>query len=144
MISLLTKSDLADVAFIESECFGADAWNKSMLCGEFDCGSVFLGAKSGGKTVGYVCARLIFDEAHINNVAVLPEFRRKGLGTRLIKSLFDYGAKHGVTKFTLEVNPDNAAARSLYAKSGFKEKGVRKGYYHGSDALIMWFDAGEN
>ena len=73
MTQLLTKADLDDVCVIEQVCFGADAWNKNMLEGEYDGGSVFFGIKQNSKVVAYISARIIIDEADINNVAVLPD-----------------------------------------------------------------------
>ena len=86
-ITPLDFDDLPRLAEIEKICFGADAWNYGMLKSEMDGGAVFLGAVSGGETVGYICARLIIDEADINNVAVVPEFRRRGVASALIDGL---------------------------------------------------------
>ncbi len=137
-ITPLGFDDLPRLAEIEKICFGADAWNYGMLKSEMDGGAVFLGAVSGGETVGYICARLIIDEADINNVAVVPEFRRRGVASALIDGLKDYCLKRGINRFTLEVNVNNRAAKSLYARARFVSVGIRKGYYHGEDAEIMW------
>lgn len=140
MTEFLTTDDIADIACIEQVCFGGDAWNAAMIKGEFDGGSVFLGVKDNGKTVAYICARIIIDEADINNVAVLPEYRRKGFAKELMDALVGYCRGRGADRFTLEVNSKNIAAKSLYRKLGFTTSGVRKGYYHGDDAEIMWLD----
>ena len=138
MTQLLSKNDVGELCFIEKVCFGADAWNENMLSGEFDCGSVFLGIREKGKLVAYICARIVFDEADINNVAVLPEFRRQGLGSKLLEGLFEFCEKQNVFKFTLEVNENKMDEKKLYEKHGFEVGGERKGYYHGENALIMW------
>ena len=72
MTQLLTQRDLDDVCLIEQVCFGKDAWNKNMLESEYNGGSVFFGIKRNDKVVAYISARIIIDEADINNVAVLP------------------------------------------------------------------------
>ena len=144
MTQLLTRADLDDVCVIEKECFGKDAWNFNMLLGEYDGGSVFFGIKHCDKVVAYICARLIFDEADINNVAVLPQFRKQGMAQNLIQTLVDFCMQKNIKKFTLEVNANNLPAKNLYQKMGFESCGVRKGYYHGEDAEIMWLDKEQN
>ena len=144
MTQLLTNIDLDDVCVIEQECFGKDAWNKNMLQSEYDGGSVFFGIKRDDKVVAYICARLIIDEADINNVAVLPDFRKQGMAQKLIQALVDFCKQKGIKRFTLEVNANNIPAKNLYGKMGFVSCGVRKGYYHGEDAEIMWLDKEQN
>lgn len=144
MTQLLTQLDLDDVCFIEQVCFGKDAWNKSMLESEYNGGSVFFGIKRNEKVVAYISARIIIDEADINNVAVLPEFRKQGMAQKLVGALADYCENKGIKKFTLEVNANNTPAKNLYKKMGFVSFGVRKGYYHGEDAEIMWLDKEQN
>lgn len=136
----LSEKDLQDLCEIEKQCFGTDAWNFNMLDGEFKSGSVFLGAREGKNVVGYICAKIILDEADINNVAVTSKFRRNGIAQKLLNCLIDFCKNRGVKKFTLEVNANNVAAKKLYQKTGFKTYGVRKGYYHGEDAEIMWLE----
>ncbi len=144
MTQLLTKADLDDVCVIEQICFGVDAWNKNMLEGEYDGGSVFFGIKQNDKVVAYISARIIIDEADINNVAVLPDFRKQGMAQKLVGALADYCENKGINRFTLEVNANNTPAKNLYKKMGFVSCGVRKGYYHGEDAEIMWLDKEQN
>ena len=144
MTQLLTQFDIDDICVIEQECFGKDAWNKNMLQSEYDGGSVFFGIKQNGVVVAYICARLIIDEADINNVAVLPAFRKQGMAQQLITALVGYCMQRGIKKFTLEVNANNVPAKNLYAKMGLKSCGVRKGYYHGEDAEILWLDKEQN
>lgn len=142
LVRRLDKNDVDDIADIEKTCFGSDAWNQNMLLGEFDGGSVFFGCESDNRVVGYICARIIFDEADINNIAVLPAFRGQGYAKALISALKQYCAGQGADKFTLEVNTNNIAAKNLYGKMGFVSTGIRKGYYHGEDAEIMWLTEG--
>ena len=96
--------------------------------------------KAGGEVVGYVGIWLILDEAHITNIAVHPDFRRKGIGKRLMLAATDYAESQGVDAVTLEVRASNIIAQRLYEKIGFVSVGIRPGYYHddGEDAVIMW------
>ncbi|CUH96292.1 hypothetical protein P22_2382 [Propionispora sp. 2/2-37] len=94
----------------------------------------------GRKIIGYAGMWIIVDEAHVTNVAVLPEYRGRGLGEKLMSSLKEAAAARGAASMTLEVRPSNRAARSLYEKLGFVRCGLRRNYYTDTaeDALIMW------
>ncbi len=82
----------------------------------------------------------IFDEAHITNVAVAPEYRRQGVALRLMAEMEKDFQSRGILYATLEVRIGNTAARLLYQRCGFAEAGVRKNYYAKprEDAVIMW------
>ena len=89
---------------------------------------------------GYMGIWKILDEGHITNVAVDPAFRRRHIASAMLEAMTEIMAEEGVTSLTLEVRAGNLAARELYRKKGFREAGIRKGYYedNGEDALIMW------
>ena len=76
------------------------------------------------------------------NVAVAPDYRGRGIATKLLERLFELTAGDGRRGYTLEVRVSNRAAIRLYEKLGFKARGVRRGYYtdNREDALIMWKD----
>ena len=82
---------------------------------------------------------LVADQAHINNLAVRPELRGRGLATHLLEAIVEEARHLGAASLTLEVRRSNIAAQRLYAKSGFHEAGVRKSYYTQpvEDALIL-------
>lgn len=101
----------------------------------------YLVAKSDdGKTLGFAGIWTIVDEGHITNIAVHPDYRQKGIGSALVKSLIEHCNSWGYTSLTLEVRKSNIAAQNLYKKYGFVEEGIRKKYYHDNkeDAIIMW------
>ncbi|MGN1250434.1 MAG: ribosomal protein S18-alanine N-acetyltransferase, partial [Candidatus Spyradocola sp.] len=81
----------------------------------------------------------VIDEGHITNIAVAPECRGKGYGTRVMAAMMQNAVDLGVTYMTLEVRVGNVPALALYKKMGFKKAGVRKKYYedNGEDAYIM-------
>ena len=87
---------------------------------------------------GFLCRWLVADECHILNVAVHPEFRRKGIATLLMgEAIAEAIAKKAVI-ITLEVRRSNIAARGLYRNLRFDERRVRKNYYSpGEDAIVM-------
>ena len=84
----------------------------------------------------------MLDELHINNLAVLPAYRRSQIGTALLRRVLEDGARLGASRATLEVRRSNDAARMLYEKFGFSVAGVRRGYYSkpSEDALVLWRD----
>ena len=92
--------------------------------------------------VGFVGMWMMVDEAHIINIAVRETYRGQGVGELLLISSVDIAYKLGASVVTLEVRVSNKVAQNLYTKYGFKEAGVRRGYYtdNKEDALIMTTD----
>ena len=95
-----------------------------------------------GRLVGYGGFWHILDEIHISNIAVHPEYQRKGLGRILLIHLLEEAITRKASKAALEVRRSNIAAQSLYDAFGFRIVTVRKNYYsdEGEDALVMWND----
>lgn len=90
---------------------------------------VFLAAFCGTAFAGYGAFGYVLDEGYIGNIAVAPEFRRRGVAREILKE-FDRQAKTlGLRFLTLEVRAKNAAAITLYEKYGYVKKGLRKGFY---------------
>lgn len=100
----------------------------------------YLLALDGESVIGYVGCWILSGEAQVTNIALLPDYRGKGVGTMLFGAVIEVAKERGATAMTLEVRPSNTAARALYAHYGFCEVGVRKGYYrdNGEDAIILW------
>jgi ribosomal-protein-alanine N-acetyltransferase len=96
-------------------------------------------ASSGpGGLVGFLCRWLVADECHILNVAVDPEYRRRGVGFFLLNSTIAEAVSKQASCVTLEVRRANVAARQLYRKLKFEERRLRKHYYGpGEDAIVM-------
>ena len=92
--------------------------------------------------LGYVCLWTVVDELHITNLAVHPAWRRQGIGRQLLGTLIAYYRAQGASRALLEVRPANHEARRLYETFGFREVGLRKGYYFdtGEDALLLEAD----
>jgi len=88
--------------------------------------------------VGFLCRWLVADECHILNIAVDPEYRRRGVGYLLLNSTIVEAISKQATCVTLEVRRANFAARQLYRKLKFEERRLRKHYYGpGEDAIVM-------
>ena len=98
---------------------------------------VYLAADENG-VVGFGGVMLVGEEAHVTNLLVTPERRRRGIGRDLMVTLITAAVSAGARHITLEVRAGNEAARSLYARLGLVPVGVRKGYYGDDDALILW------
>ena len=160
------EHDILEIARLETICFPEDPWSEESIRHEIlenpaalyivaevtEVADVTGDAGNTGKQTGDASAELqpviagymgvwkVVDEGHIMNVAVAPEFRRMHVGEAIIQTMLDVTAQNGVNTWTLEVRVDNDPAINLYRKFGFKEAGVRKGYYEydHTDALIMW------
>lgn len=91
---------------------------------------------------GFALAQIAADEAEILTIGVIPDWQRQGIGTRLVEGVKRAAARAGAGRLFLEVARSNAPARALYAKLGFVESGVRKGYYQSGagpaeDAIVL-------
>lgn len=135
---------------IEKACFGRDAWSIQALIGEFNNEfSHFFAHEIEGKIVGYACVRIMYEEAQICNIAVLPEYRRQGIATELLKMVAEFSKEKGCERAELEVNVANLPAVELYRKCGYDEAGIRKNFYRKSrypsrDAYTMVLTLVEN
>jgi ribosomal-protein-alanine N-acetyltransferase len=91
---------------------------------------------------GFAGFWLMADEAHLTTIAVRVRRRKKGIGELLLISIIDQALERSSRVVTLEVRVSNYDAQALYRKYGFREVGLRKGYYaeDGEDALIMTTD----
>ncbi|MEB3326153.1 MAG: GNAT family N-acetyltransferase [Synechococcus sp.] len=102
-----------------------------------------VGLWRGERLLAMACGWLVLDELHITLVAVALEQRRRGLGGRVLEALLEIARGSGALHATLEVAPGNGAAVALYRRCGFRDAGVRRGYYrNGDDALIQWVGLG--
>ena len=101
----------------------------------------FLVATLRSKIVGYVLTSLIYDSAHILSIAVLRDFRRKGIGSKLMLGLIDVLRRKGIRRVELEVRVSNHIARMFYEMFGFREVTRVEAYYEdGEDAVKMMKD----
>src|SRR5262245_60359163 len=91
---------------------------------------------------GFCAFWLVFDEIHINNLAMRPQYRGQGIGTALIRHVLSEGKRLGARRATLEVRASNQGARRLYERLGFYVAATRRNYYTHpvEDALILWRD----
>jgi [ribosomal protein S18]-alanine N-acetyltransferase len=92
-----------------------------------------------GGIVAYCVVETVLDEAHIHNLAVRPDLRRRRLARWLLEQILDLVAREGASSVFLEVRRSNRAALALYGGLGFLEVGTRRGYYRQpvEDALVL-------
>jgi ribosomal-protein-alanine N-acetyltransferase len=140
--ALNSPSQIDDVLAVEEASF-TNPWTREMYLAELENRTIsfcFLARNDEGRVVGFCSFWRVLDELHINNLAVLPEFRRTGIASALLGRVLAEGGKLGARRATLEVRRSNDAARLLYERFGFSTAGVRRGYYTNpvEDALILW------
>lgn len=117
-----------------------EAWEKTSISKEVtnDMAKYFVAVHE-NKAIGFAGMWIIAGEADVTNIAVHPSYRKKGVGLLVTTALLDYCKNNSISSITLEVRASNMPAINLYKKLGFKEEGIRKGFYSdGEDALIMW------
>jgi len=115
-------------------------WNPVAFRGELgNPFSEMWALKEGGIIQGYICYWNSKKEIQILNVAVHPDYRRRGVGERLIRRVIQTGAEADAEQLWLEVRTSNRPAQNLYRKLGFFEVGRRPHYYRdtGEDAIVM-------
>src|ERR1051325_9983745 len=136
LVERMTEHDLLEVVAIE-ETSGLSPWGWEAYYGELQVRdhSIMLVARRSGplqsasQVVGFIVARSIADEVHINNFAVRPEFRRRGIGQMLLASALAWAGEKRASQAVLEVRAGNHAAQRLYEACGFAVVGRRKRYY---------------
>ena len=139
MITEMNASHVPQVAALEKICF-VDPWSEMSIASELQSlWSYWLVALEEDRVVGYVGSQSSIDEADIMNVAVHPDFRRRGVAEARIIRLVSDLKERGIHALLLEVRVSNTPAITLYEKLGFSQVGRRKNYYHNpkEDALIL-------
>ncbi|HEX4348331.1 MAG TPA: ribosomal protein S18-alanine N-acetyltransferase [Vicinamibacterales bacterium] len=141
---LVSQDEIDEILAVEHEAF-TNPWTREMYLAECDNPEVsyfLLARDASGRLVGFCTFWRILDELHINNLAVLAEFRRQGVASALLDRVLGDGRAFGALHATLEVRESNIPALRLYERCGFRVAGVRRQYYTkpDEDALILWRD----
>lgn len=135
----MNEGHVAQVAELEKVCF-SDPWSENSVRSELSNPlSVWLVAEENGVVRGYVGSQTVLDETDMMNIAVHPDFRRKGIAAALITKLVSQLKARGSRILRLEVRESNAPAIALYESLGFAQLGLRKNYYRNpkENALIL-------
>lgn len=139
MIRLATEGDLPDVAVLETELFGPDAWDEVALRAELDGPGRRFVVAAEEVLCGYAVSRSVGDVVDLQRIGVAPAHQRSGVATALLDDLLAHPGT--ADRMMLEVSAANAAAIGFYRRNGFTELATRPRYYRdGSDALVMSLD----
>ena len=139
IISHHTGDDLEAIAEIERVSINPP-WSLKAICDFAECDtSRILVAKIDNTVVGYITYSVVLDEVQIANIATHPDYRRRGIGEKLLMHLYNESMSENMFVITLEVRESNEPAIRLYEKCGYCEVGRRKNYYKNptEDALLM-------
>lgn len=135
----MAEAHVFQIAALEQRCF-TDPWSENAVKSELENPlSVWLVALNGETVAGYVGSQTVLGETDMMNLAVAPDFRRRGIGEALVNALVARLKSMGGHCLTLEVRASNAPAQALYQKLGFVQVGRRPRYYEKprEDALIL-------
>ena len=140
IIRPMERRDVDRVHEIECTCFRSP-WSRLALLGELrNDVALYLVMEQDGVICGYGGMWIIFEEAHVTNVAIMPEYRNQGWGRRLMLAMMEHARNRGAEKMTLEVREGNLVAQRLYASLGFEQNEFRPRYYSdtGEGAKLLW------
>jgi ribosomal-protein-alanine N-acetyltransferase len=135
----MQATDIPEVIEIERMSF-TTPWSENAFLKEIHkLYSLTRVAVLGDKVIGYICANYIMDEGHIMNLAVHHNFRRRGIGTKLVEEILDKLKENDCRYIYLEVRFSNLRARNFYERFGFRVAGIRRNYYTSpiEDAALM-------
>lgn len=135
LIERLTPPYVSDAARVESCCLST-AWLEEQLR-TLPAQAVYLIAREEETVCGIASVYCSPFDAELQNIAVLPAFRRRGISQALLDELFCILREKACEALFLEVAESNLAAQALYSKNGFGIVGRRAGFYRGEDALVM-------
>ena len=136
----MVHTDIDNIMIISSLSL-PEPWSKKSMLNELSNPLArYIIAENSEGIIGYIGLWIVLDEGHITNIAVHPQFREQGIGTKLIEALISRSSDWHITSITLEVRESNLIAQKLYNNFNFKVEGKRLNYYsdNNENALIMW------
>lgn len=137
----MREEDIDQILEVEHASFSLP-WSREAFYNELHNNkfAVYMVLEDKDKIIGYCGTWVVIDEAHVTNIAILPEYRGRKLGEGLLRQMMMVARQMGAKSMTLEVRVTNHVAQSLYRKLGFQNGGIRKNYYSDNqeDALVMW------
>lgn len=129
LIRDFTPEDLPELTRILKESPEAAQWPQEQMQPSVTNGRNILVAFDHDKAIGFLVLRCLAEEAEVENMAVAPHFRGRGIGQALVDEAIRDASDQGALKIYLEVRESNAAARRLYERAGFIPNGRRPKYY---------------
>lgn len=131
-IKELIPRDIKDLLSIERQVYNGELpWTKSAFLSELNSPfqNLYLGILDGEQLIGFIGARIFGLDCHITNIAVIPVYQRRNIGTLLIDEIEKFAIMNRCDTLSLEVRMSNQDAQKLYRKLGFQSNKVKKGYY---------------
>ena len=129
--------DLDAIHAIESASFPAP-WRMEFFESELQADWRFnLVARRGGKVIGYLFAMWLFDELHVNKIAIAEHERRQGIADELMAQCFEFARRNGVRMISLEVRRSNHGAQEFYRHLEFASSYIRPRYYPDGEAAVV-------
>jgi [ribosomal protein S18]-alanine N-acetyltransferase len=136
-ITAATPADVEAVHRIEQTSFPAP-WRREFFSAEVTADSRFnIVARKEGVLVGYLFGMWIFDEMHVNKIAVEATHRRQGIANALMQRALEFARQHDITSISLEVRQSNRAAQEFYRVLDFETSYIRKRYYPDGEAAVV-------
>lgn len=136
----MREGDL-DAVVIAEESIYEFPWTRGNFADSLKANHSLWLCRLGDIMAGYAAMMVAVNDAHLLNLSVLPEYRRRGLGRALLDYLVGLANVYGAGRMLLEVRPSNDSAIDLYVHCGFVEIGRRRGYYAArqgrEDAIVM-------
>lgn len=136
----MNARDLDTVADVERS-IQAFPWSRGNFADSLHAGYSAWVVRIGGDLVGFSVVMRVLDEAHLLNIGIAKPYQGKGFGARLLRNAMQCASLAGARRLFLEVRPSNAGAVDLYRHFGFRQIGLRKGYYPAAlgreDALVF-------
>ena len=137
VIESATRADVDAIHRIEEASFPAP-WRRDFFLSELNADGRFaIVARRGGELVGYLFAMWIFDEMHVNKIAVAEKARRQGVADQLMARCFEFARKIGVSTISLEVRLSNNGAQEFYRHLDFESSYLRPRYYPDGEAAVV-------
>lgn len=138
----MTPADLDGVMEVERLSY-LTPWSRDAFLSEIlQAYTIYLIARDGDRIAAFAGMHVVWEDAHVTNIAVHPLYRGRGLGERMMRELIERARQRGSLRMTLEVRISNVTAQTLYRKLGFitAPGAIRKGYYTDTneDAIVMW------
>lgn len=139
-LARMREADLAEVLAVEGAIY-SHPWTRGNFADSLRAGYECWTWRDRGELVGYFILLVAAGESHLLNLSIAASHQRQGCGSALLREVMRMARSVGGEQLLLEVRPSNLAAQGLYRKFGFRQVGVRKGYYPADggreDALVL-------
>jgi ribosomal-protein-alanine N-acetyltransferase len=144
-IRIANPSDLDSIIAIESAADTAAHWNESEYASAWESKRLILVAELASNVVGFLVASTAVREWELENIAVDPTQRNRGVGQELMTALIQHAQRANALEIRQEIRRSNTGAQRLAIACGFRPEGKRPGYYREppEDALLFKYIVGE-